>query len=272
MLLTVREALSDHYQAELGERFVTAGLCLYRDGRDSAPGAEIGSAAPQRRTRWSPSSRSAAPARSCCDHARGAPSRRLALGHGDLVVMGGSCQRTWDHAIPRPRGRRAAHLDPVPRARRSLVGRALCACGDAAKYPTDVRQVRTGRRSRSATASREPRRPSSRHRRAAARRRRWSVRSRRARPRRPRPSTAATTRRTARSRRAAALRRPRGARRRCRHPCWTRVPGHREHHLRCGVLTRGVRRAQRHRLPRPEDQPGDVADRHRGRAPRAHTR
>ena len=35
MLVTVREALSDHYQAELGERFVTAGLCLYRDGRDS---------------------------------------------------------------------------------------------------------------------------------------------------------------------------------------------------------------------------------------------
>ena len=31
----------------------------------------------------------------------GAPSRRLALGHGDLVVMGGSCQRTWDHAIPK---------------------------------------------------------------------------------------------------------------------------------------------------------------------------
>src|ERR1017187_3294956 len=30
-----REALSDHYQAELGEAFSTAGLCLYRDGRDS---------------------------------------------------------------------------------------------------------------------------------------------------------------------------------------------------------------------------------------------
>ena len=21
------------------------------------------------------------------------------LGHGDLLVMGGSCQRTWDHAV-----------------------------------------------------------------------------------------------------------------------------------------------------------------------------
>jgi alkylated DNA repair dioxygenase AlkB len=23
------------------------------------------------------------------------------MGHGDLVVMGGSCQRTWEHAIPK---------------------------------------------------------------------------------------------------------------------------------------------------------------------------
>jgi alkylated DNA repair dioxygenase AlkB len=39
----------------------------------------------------------------------GGPARRLLLGHGDLVVMGGSCQRTWDHAIPktaRPTGPR----------------------------------------------------------------------------------------------------------------------------------------------------------------------
>jgi alkylated DNA repair dioxygenase AlkB len=31
------------------------------------------------------------------------------LGHGDLFVMGGSCQRTWEHAVPksaRPTGPR----------------------------------------------------------------------------------------------------------------------------------------------------------------------
>jgi alkylated DNA repair dioxygenase AlkB len=28
---------------------------------------------------------------------------RLPLGHGDLIVMGGSCQRTWDHAVPKTR-------------------------------------------------------------------------------------------------------------------------------------------------------------------------
>lgn len=31
----------------------------------------------------------------------GGPSIRLQPGHGDLVVMGGTCQRTWDHAVPK---------------------------------------------------------------------------------------------------------------------------------------------------------------------------
>ena len=30
------------------------------------------------------------------------------LGHGDLVVMGGSCQRTWEHAVPKT----AHHVGP----------------------------------------------------------------------------------------------------------------------------------------------------------------
>jgi alkylated DNA repair dioxygenase AlkB len=30
---------------------------------------------------------------------------RYPLGHGDLIVMGGSCQRTWEHAIPKATGR-----------------------------------------------------------------------------------------------------------------------------------------------------------------------
>ena len=27
--------------------------------------------------------------------------QELPFGHGDLLVMGGSCQRTWEHAIPK---------------------------------------------------------------------------------------------------------------------------------------------------------------------------
>jgi alkylated DNA repair dioxygenase AlkB len=32
---------------------------------------------------------------------RGGQTVRRPLGHGDLIVMGGSCQRTWEHAIPK---------------------------------------------------------------------------------------------------------------------------------------------------------------------------
>ena len=39
----------------------------------------------------------------------GGGTLRYTLGHGDLLVMGGSCQRTWEHAVPksaRPTGPR----------------------------------------------------------------------------------------------------------------------------------------------------------------------
>jgi alkylated DNA repair dioxygenase AlkB len=39
----------------------------------------------------------------------GGRALRHELGHGDLLVMGGSCQRTWEHAVPktaRPTGPR----------------------------------------------------------------------------------------------------------------------------------------------------------------------
>ena len=35
LLADARDALSAHYAAELGEPFTTAGMCYYRDGRDS---------------------------------------------------------------------------------------------------------------------------------------------------------------------------------------------------------------------------------------------
>jgi alkylated DNA repair dioxygenase AlkB len=96
-----REALSDHYQAELGERFATAGLCFYRDGRDSV--AWHG----DRNGRGDTDDTmvaivSVGAARPLLLRPRGGgPILRYALGHGDLIVMGGSCQRTFDHAIPK---------------------------------------------------------------------------------------------------------------------------------------------------------------------------
>jgi len=102
VLEDARDALSDHYRSELGEEFRTAGLCLYRDGRDSVAwhGDTIG------RSRYEDTMVAivalGAP-RSLLLRPRGggAPARRYSLGHGDLLVMGGSCQRTWEHAVPK---------------------------------------------------------------------------------------------------------------------------------------------------------------------------
>jgi len=128
-LAACRDALTAHYAADLGEPFVTAGLCFYRDGRDSVAwhGDRIGRGstqdtmvailslgearplllrpAPGDPASGDPASGNPASGKS----AGGEPARRYSLGHGDLIVMGGSCQRTWEHAVPksaRPTGPR----------------------------------------------------------------------------------------------------------------------------------------------------------------------
>jgi alkylated DNA repair dioxygenase AlkB len=102
-----RSALSAHYLPVLGEPFVTAGCCYYRDGRDSVAwhGDTIGrgrahdtlvaivSLGDPRRLALRPRG--------------GGESLSFELGHGDLLVMGGSCQRTWEHAVPK-----VAHAGP----------------------------------------------------------------------------------------------------------------------------------------------------------------
>ncbi|MFT4188784.1 MAG: alpha-ketoglutarate-dependent dioxygenase AlkB [Aeromicrobium sp.] len=103
-LVAMREALEDHYAAELGEPFVSAGLCYYRDGRDSVAwhGDRIGrgraedtvvaivSLGSPRRLSLRPRPDLFGP---------GGEAVGFRVGHGDLLVMGGSCQRTWDHAV-----------------------------------------------------------------------------------------------------------------------------------------------------------------------------
>ncbi|MBC7631281.1 alpha-ketoglutarate-dependent dioxygenase AlkB [Aeromicrobium sp.] len=99
LLADMRERLGDHYEAELGERFETAGLCLYRDGHDSVAwhGDRIGRSR-ERDTMVAIISLGSARRLSLRPRA-GGPQTSFSLGHGDLIVMGGSCQRTWDHAI-----------------------------------------------------------------------------------------------------------------------------------------------------------------------------
>ncbi len=111
-LSAARDALTAHYAEELGEPFRTAGCCYYRDGRDSVAwhGDTIGrgrthdtmvaivSLGDPRRLTLRPRG-----------GARGDEQTSVAveMGHGDLVVMGGSCQRTWEHAVPK-----VAHAGP----------------------------------------------------------------------------------------------------------------------------------------------------------------
>ncbi|MFF4324909.1 alpha-ketoglutarate-dependent dioxygenase AlkB [Streptomyces sp. NPDC048387] len=102
VLTEAREALSRHYAPELGEPFVTAGLCLYRDGRDSVAwhGDRTGRSSTEDTL---VAILSVGDPRDLVLRPRdGGPTLlRLPLGHGDLVVMGGSCQRTMEHAVPK---------------------------------------------------------------------------------------------------------------------------------------------------------------------------
>jgi alkylated DNA repair dioxygenase AlkB len=100
-----RDALNQHYQAELGEPFRTAGLCLYRDGKDSVAwhGDTIGRGSSEDTM---VAILSVGAARPLLLRQRGGAGKdggtvRYNLGHGDLLVMGGSCQRTWEHAVPK---------------------------------------------------------------------------------------------------------------------------------------------------------------------------
>ncbi|MDR6175522.1 alkylated DNA repair dioxygenase AlkB [Nocardioides zeae] len=104
---SARDALSAHYADELGEPFTTAGCCFYRDGADSVAwhGDTIG--------RGSTHDTMVAivsvgdPRRLALRPRGGGASIAVTMGHGDLVVMGGSCQRTWEHAVPK-----VAHAGP----------------------------------------------------------------------------------------------------------------------------------------------------------------
>jgi alkylated DNA repair dioxygenase AlkB len=117
-LEAARDALNARYAAELGEPFRTVGMCYYRDGRDSVAwhGDTIGRGStedtmvaivsvgdpralllrPRGGLGAGPEARA-----SGASAIRHGPVLRHDLGHGDLLVMGGSCQRTWEHAIPK---------------------------------------------------------------------------------------------------------------------------------------------------------------------------
>jgi len=97
-----RDQLSAHYRGDLGEPLRTVGMCLYRNGRDSVAwhGDRFGRSAHED-TMVAIVSIGAPRALLLRPRGGGEESRRFVLGHGDLLVMGGSCQRTWDHSVPK---------------------------------------------------------------------------------------------------------------------------------------------------------------------------
>ena len=97
----LRRRLNDIYAGELGEPFTTVGLCCYRDGSDSVAwhGDTIGRSSSED-TMVAIVSLGATRTLALRPRGGGA-SLRLPQAHGDLLVMGGSCQRTWEHAVPK---------------------------------------------------------------------------------------------------------------------------------------------------------------------------
>lgn len=104
VLADARAALTAHYRDELPEGFATAGLCLYRDGTDSVAwhGDRIGRGNAEDTMVAILSL--GAPRPLLLRPRGGGSSLRFVVGPGDLLIMGGSCQRTWEHAIPKVTG------------------------------------------------------------------------------------------------------------------------------------------------------------------------
>jgi alkylated DNA repair dioxygenase AlkB len=104
-----RRALDACYGPELGESLCTAGLCLYRDGQDSVAWHGDNSGRRVRETIVAIVSLGNPRALLLRPRQETGQVHRFLVGHGDLLVMGGTCQRTWQHAVPkttRPAGPR----------------------------------------------------------------------------------------------------------------------------------------------------------------------
>jgi alkylated DNA repair dioxygenase AlkB len=98
----MRRAISKRY----GEEFIYMTAALYRDGNDSV--AFHGDTTARNMIEALVATVSlGSPRRFLMKPADGGPSLSFALGRGDLVMMGGTCQRTWRHGIPK-----VAHAGP----------------------------------------------------------------------------------------------------------------------------------------------------------------
>jgi len=96
ILETVRRALGRRY----GQDFARTSLALYRDGQDSVAlhGDQIARELPEALVATVSLGQ---PRKFLLKPAAGGSSLSFQLGGGDLYVMGGTCQRTWRHGVPK---------------------------------------------------------------------------------------------------------------------------------------------------------------------------
>lgn len=98
--LTVLDELGELLSRRYGVRFRSVGANLYRDGRDSV--AWHGDRVLRERLTATVATVSLGHPRGFrLRPADGGASVGITLGRGDLLVMGGTCQRTWKHAVPK---------------------------------------------------------------------------------------------------------------------------------------------------------------------------
>ena len=99
-----REGIVEEMRAAIsarwGEEFVFTTAALYRDGNDSV--AFHGDTTARNMVEALVATVSlGSPRKFMLRPAEGGPSITFQLGRGDLYVMGGTCQRTWRHGIPK---------------------------------------------------------------------------------------------------------------------------------------------------------------------------
>jgi alkylated DNA repair dioxygenase AlkB len=132
VLAEMRAALDDRYAS----RFERLSVALYRDGSDSV--AWHGDYVARRMREALVATVSVgAPRKFLVRPTGGGASIALTLGWGDLLVMGGTCQRTHQHAVPK-----VAHADP----RIAVMFRPVWSEDDPEEPPT-TEQAATGSRS-----------------------------------------------------------------------------------------------------------------------------
>ncbi|MEL7156183.1 MAG: alpha-ketoglutarate-dependent dioxygenase AlkB [Actinomycetota bacterium] len=98
--LAIVADMADALGVRYGQSFDRIGYALYRNGDDSVAwhGDQVARDLHQAVVATVSVGE---PRKFCLRPKHGGRSLSFMLGHGDLLVMGGTCQRTWDHAVPK---------------------------------------------------------------------------------------------------------------------------------------------------------------------------